>query len=80
MPTERFANTAEVSALPHSCGRCPARWSGANTAHCGGCHQTFGGVRAFDLHRRGGVCLEPADAGLQLLPLRATPVWGQVGA
>lgn len=29
-------------------------------AHCGACHVTFGSVRGFDLHRRGGECYGPA--------------------
>lgn len=33
-------------------------------AHCGACHRTFGSVTAFDEHRRGGTCLDPADAGM----------------
>lgn len=37
-------------------------------AHCGACHLTFGGVRAFDLHRQGRVdvrhCVHPATVGL----------------
>lgn len=37
--------------------------SGAQ-AHCSTCHETFGGVRGFDLHRRGGVCNPPASVGL----------------
>lgn len=46
-----------MTKLPHSCGKCDARWSGLNTAHCAadGCHRTFSGVSAFDLHRIGGV-------------------------
>lgn len=33
-------------------------------AHCGVCHVTFGGVRAFDVHRRGGECALPASLGM----------------
>jgi hypothetical protein len=48
------------------CPQCPrATRSGA---HCGTCHRTFGGVRAFDLHRQGPVsgrvCADPATVGL----------------
>lgn len=35
---------------PHKCGRCPARWSGANVSHCTACHHTFTGVAPFDAH------------------------------
>jgi len=33
-------------------------------AHCGACHQTFGGVTGFDRHRRGGECLTARDIGM----------------
>lgn len=37
-------------------------------AHCPSCHETFGGVRGFDLHREGTVydrsCLSPEAVGL----------------
>ena len=33
-------------------------------AHCGACHVTFGGIRGFDVHRRGGVCASPVDLGM----------------
>lgn len=35
-------------------------------AHCAalGCHQTFGGVRGFDEHRKDGRCLNPASLGM----------------
>lgn len=48
------------------CGRCDARWGGTRTSHCGGCHQTFTGLSAFDAHRTGShakrSCLNPATA------------------
>lgn len=53
---------------PHTCGRCPARWGGANTSHCSMCHRTFSTVRNFDKHldhaRDRLVCLAPEDKGL----------------
>ena len=30
-------------------------------AHCPTCHRHFGGVRAFDDHRSGGVCIDPGS-------------------
>jgi hypothetical protein len=44
---------------PHHCGRCDARWTGANVCHCAkpGCHLTFGGVGPFDAHQINGKCL-----------------------
>lgn len=40
-------------------------------AHCGArkCHQTFGGVRGFDEHRKDGQCLDPANLGMALSDL-----------
>lgn len=32
-------------------------------AHCGVCHETFGGVRLFDTHRKTGTCIAPATLG-----------------
>ena len=34
-------------------------------AHCGACHETFGGVSLFDRHRREGVCLRPMALGAE---------------
>lgn len=33
-------------------------------AHCCTCHRTFGGVRGFDRHRRGGRCVPPEQLGM----------------
>lgn len=35
-------------------------------AHCSVCHQTFGGVYGFDMHRYDGWCAEPAGLGMTL--------------
>lgn len=59
---------------------------GLGTCHCAGCHETFVGIRAFDLHQRlrdGGVkCLAPAELrrkdGTPVLRLDArTGFWRQ---
>lgn len=52
--------------LPHIHGKCGKRWGGFNTCHCGGCHETFTGITAFDAHRVGGVCSWPVKVGLVL--------------
>lgn len=74
MPPE----AASAPVVPHSCA-CGARWGGANTSHCAakGCHQTFSSVGTFDLHRRGGACLSPQDAGMQLVGGRPYECWGR---
>jgi hypothetical protein len=43
-----------VSCLPSCIKPTPSQ------AHCATCHETFGSVRGFDRHRRGGQCLDPA--------------------
>lgn len=50
-------------------GSCHRTWSALGECHCSGCHQHFGSERAFDDHRRGGVCKDPAR-----LPHRLKPV------
>ena len=61
--------------LPHSCAQ-GHRWAGSLTCHCSVCHRSFSGVKHFDRHRRGGVCLDPAEIGLSLLVGRAFDCWG----
>lgn len=61
--------------LPHNC-QCGARWAGANTSHCGNCHDTFSGVSTFDRHRRDGRCVAPYHVGMSLIPGRAYDCWG----
>jgi hypothetical protein len=53
------------------CRHCNATWTSLGACHCGGngaglngCHLTFSVASAFDLHRRGGECKDPAKAGL----------------
>ena len=44
--------------LTHSCGRCGARWSGLDRAHCTACpaHRTFDDVELYEvLQRRSGL-------------------------
>lgn len=64
-------------ALPHSCGGCDSRWGGANTSHCGSCHRSYSSVGTFDLHRKGGTCLLPEEAGLILIGGRPYECWGR---
>jgi hypothetical protein len=73
------AGSTDPEKLRHTCGGCPARWSGERTSHCGsGCHRTFTGVGNFDAHRSGGRCLDPAEIGLVLATGRAYEAWGTV--
>jgi hypothetical protein len=43
-----------------ACGGCGQKWTGIAAAHCGACHRTFTGTAAFDIHRSGGECRDPA--------------------
>lgn len=45
-------------------GACGRWWTGAERSHCGGCHQTFTGMSAFERHRKGLRCNDPASVGL----------------
>ena len=66
------------------CGRCDNWWTGLTSCHCGACHRTFTGLRAFDMHRAGSHakgtrhCVDPATVGL--VPAgRAWPGWSLPG-
>jgi hypothetical protein len=62
--------------LPHACGKCPNRWAGTSTAHCGACHNTFTAVGGFDRHRRNGACVPPASVGMVARERPGYVVWG----
>lgn len=48
-----------MSYYTHGCGKRVS--NGAN--HCGGCHETFRGLGAFDRHRKGLQCgIEPVKS------------------
>lgn len=69
--------------LVFGCGRCPERWSGRKTSHCGGCHETFSGPSAFDQHRTGGMCVFADETvmfkhGLARQQRAGYVVWGYV--
>lgn len=56
-------------------GACGRTWTGRDRNHCGGCHQTFATLAAFDRHHRGRRCLSPAEAGLDALATEHGPLW-----
>jgi hypothetical protein len=69
-----------------TCARCGARWTGLTTCHCGasGCHCTFTSLRAFDIHRTGGHCNDPATLRTRTGEPRLAPItrghwsgWGE---
>lgn len=89
-PTDTTSKAPKTSHAPtHAagttgCGRCPQRWGGLRTAHCGACHATFTGLSAFDKHRDGDHakgnrhCLPPESVGL-VDAGRQYPCWGWPG-
>jgi hypothetical protein len=64
--------------LPHSCSRCPSRWSGLKAAHCPSCCRTFSSPASFDAHRirREGTCADPAGVGLVPIDRFGYLTWG----
>jgi hypothetical protein len=74
-------------------GACGIRWTQVanQTGHCGGCHETFSSLKAFDLHQRitvtgDLVCKDPATLSLDGFELVGRPdrntgitVWGKSG-
>ncbi len=70
-----ISGTRDYQDLPHGC-HCGTRWSGNSTCHCAACHNhTFVGVTAFDRHRKGGTCADPASIGMILAAGRAYEAW-----
>lgn len=63
-------------------GKCGASWTGAGRAHCGGCHETFSSLSAFDSHQRGEhvpagqLCADPEDVGLIQIEKPWGFMWG----
>lgn len=53
----------------------PDCYAGPAQAHCGSCHETFGGVRGFDEHRRNRRCLPPPELGMTLDARRVWRRW-----
>ncbi|WP_442939219.1 FDXHR family putative zinc-binding protein [Nonomuraea sp. SYSU D8015] len=61
-----------------TCGGCPAEWGGETRAHCSGCHRTFTGITAFDVHHKGGECWPPRQVGLEALHTSGNQIlWGK---
>jgi hypothetical protein len=62
-----------------ACAGCGGRWTGLGVCHCSGCHRTFTGISAFDQHRLGGHCENPASRGLVPIARRYWSGWGKPG-
>lgn len=59
--------------------RCPSLAPGSRLSHCSACHETFGGIRGFDLHRAGRMdarrCLTRSEIGAVGIVLDSRSVW-----
>ena len=69
-------NSPQYVKLPHTDGRCGARWGKQVEAHCYTCHETLNGIEEWDAHMPKGICQGPASAGLVLVAHRRYRVWG----
>jgi len=49
---------------------CPPLAGGSRMCHCSCCHETFGGVAGFDLHRRGLVAKRRCASAVEMATLR----------
>lgn len=65
------------------CSGCANTWTGALVCHCASCHRTFTGIRAFDIHRTGGICNDPSQVltktGEHRLIPASKPYWSGWG-
>ena len=57
-------------------GACRRWWTGAERSHASCCHETFSSLSAFEQHRKGGRCNNPADAGLVAREKPYGTLWG----
>lgn len=60
-------------------GECGKWWTGAERSHASCCHRTFSSLSAFDKHRQGGRCNDPADIGLIARGKPFGELWGWPG-
>lgn len=75
MPTEDATQTpVPKNAIWH--GECKRWWTGAERSHASCCHRTFSSLSAFDLHRKGGRCNDPAEMGLVVRERPYGELWG----
>lgn len=70
-------NSPTYVKLPHTDGRCGARWGKRVEAHCYTCHETFQDIDAYDAHAPKGICAGPSSAGLVLVGKCVYRVWGE---
>lgn len=59
-----------------SCHGCGDHWSGFAVCHCASCCHTFADIEAFDQHRVGYRCQDPATRGLVKIHRAHWTGWG----
>lgn len=78
--------TNKTTATIRPCNDACPTLKGEALHHCAGCHETFGGERAFEMHRHNFACIDPAmirtKAGEPRLELKSRrdgqQVWGRI--
>lgn len=58
-----------------SCGGCAQTWTGVRRCHCSACHVTFSSPSAFDAHVKTAGHVDPATVGL----VARDGIWGAAG-
>lgn len=67
-------NGIPAQAIVH--GACRKWWTGNERSHASCCHETFSSLTAFDRHRKGGQCNDPASVGLVARAKPYGTLWG----
>ena len=57
-------------------GECGKWWTGAERSHASCCHRTFSSLSAFEQHRKGLRCNDPAEVGLVAREKPFGTLWG----
>jgi hypothetical protein len=57
-------------------GQCGLWWTGNERSHASCCHRTFSSLSAFEAHRRGLRCNDPATVGLIARAKPYGDLWG----
>lgn len=71
--------TTRIPASAIRRGQCNSWWTGTERSHCGGCCLTFSSLTAFERHRKGLRCNDPATVGLVARQKPYGDLWGLPG-
>lgn len=66
-----------ANAIVH--GACKQWWTGNERSHASCCCRTFSSLSAFDRHRKGATCNDPASVGLVARQMPYGLLWGWPG-